>query len=106
LLYPLKELCTEDGGGGQHHVPAVLSPEKTRYPLYRRLGGAPRPVWSGAQNLALTGIRFPDPTAHSESLNRLSYPGRNESHAKANTLQRDMQGYSQSPGTFHKIGTF
>ena len=26
------------GVGGQHHAPAVLPPEKTRYPLYRRLG--------------------------------------------------------------------
>ena len=24
---------------GQRHVPAALPPEKTRYPLYRRLGG-------------------------------------------------------------------
>jgi hypothetical protein len=26
------------GVGGQHHAPAALSPGKTRYPLYRRLG--------------------------------------------------------------------
>jgi len=26
------------GVGGQHHAPAALSPEKDRYPLYRRLG--------------------------------------------------------------------
>jgi hypothetical protein len=25
--------------GGQRHVPAALPPEKTRYQLYRRLGG-------------------------------------------------------------------
>jgi len=25
--------------GGQHHAPAVILPGKTRYPLYRRLGG-------------------------------------------------------------------
>jgi hypothetical protein len=25
--------------GGQHHAPAALPPGKTRYPLYRRLGG-------------------------------------------------------------------
>ena len=28
------------GTGGQHHSPAALPPGKTRYPLYRRLGGA------------------------------------------------------------------
>jgi hypothetical protein len=28
-----------DGVGGKRHAPAALPPEKTRYPLYRRLGG-------------------------------------------------------------------
>jgi len=28
-----------DGVGGQRHAPAALLPGKTRYPLYRRLGG-------------------------------------------------------------------
>jgi hypothetical protein len=28
-----------DGVGGQRQAPATLPPEKTRYPLYRRLGG-------------------------------------------------------------------
>jgi hypothetical protein len=27
------------GVGGQRHAPAALHPGKTRYPLYRRLGG-------------------------------------------------------------------
>jgi len=27
------------GTGGHRHAPAVLPPENTRYPLYRRLGG-------------------------------------------------------------------
>jgi hypothetical protein len=31
-----------DGVGGKRHPTAVLSPGKTRYPLYRRLGG---PQW-------------------------------------------------------------
>jgi hypothetical protein len=28
-----------EGVGGQHHAPAALPPGKTRYPLYKRLGG-------------------------------------------------------------------
>ena len=28
-----------DGVGGHSHAPATLTPTKTRYPLYRRLGG-------------------------------------------------------------------
>jgi hypothetical protein len=31
-----------DGVGGQRHAPAGLPSGKTRYPLYRRLGGRPR----------------------------------------------------------------
>jgi hypothetical protein len=48
---------------GQRHAPAVG--KETRYPLYRR------PVWTGAEYLALTGIRSPDRPARSESLYRL-----------------------------------
>jgi hypothetical protein len=36
---------------------------------------APGPVWTGADNLAPTGIRSPDLPARSESLYRLGYPG-------------------------------
>jgi len=69
---------------------------KTRHTLYRRLGGpqgrsgqvrkdpahivqeagwASGQVWTGAENLAHTGIRSPDRPPRSESLYRLSYPG-------------------------------
>jgi hypothetical protein len=46
--------------GGQHHAPATLPPGKTRYPLYRRLGGPQgrsgrvRKIWPP------TGIRSPE----------------------------------------------
>jgi hypothetical protein len=40
-----------DGVGGQRHALAALPPGKTRYPLYRRLGG---PVRIGTENLAPT----------------------------------------------------
>ena len=36
---------------------------------------APGPVWTGAENLAATGIRSPDRLARSESLYRLRYRG-------------------------------
>jgi hypothetical protein len=63
------------GVGGQRHAPAALPTGMTRYPLYRRLGKAPGPVWKGIENLARTGIRSPDRPARSESLYRLRYPG-------------------------------
>jgi hypothetical protein len=56
--------------GGQRHAPAALTPGKTRYPLYRRLGGH-----QGADNLVPTGIRSPDRPSRSESLYRLNYRG-------------------------------
>ena len=37
--------------------------------------GAPGPVWTGAENIASTGIRFQDHPARSESLYGLSYLG-------------------------------
>ena len=46
---------------------------ETWYPLYRRLVG-PRPVWTGAENLAPSVIRSPDHSARSKSLYCLHYP--------------------------------
>ena len=39
------------GVDDQRHAPAALPPGKTRYPLYRRLGGLPRLVCMGAESL-------------------------------------------------------
>jgi hypothetical protein len=51
-----------------------LPPEKTRYPLYRRLGGPQGRYGQVRKNLAFTGIRSPDRPACNQSLYRLSYP--------------------------------
>ena len=53
--------------GGQRHAPADLLPGEA--------GWAPGPVWTGAENLAHNGIRYPDSPARSQSLYLLSYPG-------------------------------
>jgi hypothetical protein len=42
-------------------------------PIVQEAGWAPGPVWTGAKNVAPTGIRSPDHPARSESLYRLSY---------------------------------
>jgi len=60
-------------------VNATLRPlyplEIDRVPIVQEVGWAPGPVWADAENLALTGIRSPDPHARSESIYRLRYPG-------------------------------
>jgi hypothetical protein len=63
------------GVGGQGHAPAAFTPGKDPVPIVREDGWAPGPVWTGAENLAPTGIRSPDRPAHSESLYQLRYPG-------------------------------
>jgi hypothetical protein len=63
------------GVGGQRHAPAALPRERDPVPIVQEAGWAPGPVWKGAENVAPTGIRFPDRQARSESLYRLSYRG-------------------------------
>ena len=62
------------GVGGQLHSPTAFTPGKDPVPIIQEAGWAPGTVWTGAENLAPTGIRSPDLPARSESLYRLSYP--------------------------------
>jgi len=52
----------------------LFTPGKDPVPIVREVGWAAGPVWTGAENLAPTGIRSPDRPARSQSLYRLSYP--------------------------------
>jgi hypothetical protein len=65
------------GMGGQRHAAAAaaLPPEKTRYPLYSRLGGPQGRSGQVGKISPHTGIRSPDRPYRSESLYRLRYPG-------------------------------
>jgi hypothetical protein len=56
-------------------APAALTQENDPVPKVTDTGWVPGLVWAGAENLATTGIQFPDRPARSESLYRLSYPG-------------------------------
>jgi hypothetical protein len=60
---------------GQHHAPAAFTPGKDPVPIVQEAGWPSGPVWTGAENLAATGIRSPDFPARSKSLYRLRYPG-------------------------------
>ena len=56
----------------------TLPPGKTRYPLYRRLGG-PKGRFGQAENLTPTGIRSPDPPASSQISNGSTFNFKNTS---------------------------
>ena len=43
---------------GQQQAPASLYPGKDPVPIVQEAEWAPGPVWTGAENLAPTGIRF------------------------------------------------
>ena len=51
-----------------------LTPGKDPVPIVQEAGWASGPVWTGAANLAPTGIRSPDRPARRKSLYRLRYP--------------------------------
>jgi hypothetical protein len=55
----------------------LFTPGKEPVPIVQEAGWAPGPVWTGAKNLAPTGIRCPDRPARSQSLYQLSYPANN-----------------------------
>ena len=50
-----------------------LTPRKDPVPVVQEAGWASEPVWTGAENLAPTGIRSPDRPARRQSLYRLRY---------------------------------
>ena len=52
----------------------IFTPKKDPVPIVQEAGWSPGPVWTGAENLAPTGIRSPDRPARSQSLYRLRYP--------------------------------
>ena len=55
-----------DGGGWSTPRPGRFNPGKEPVPIVQQAGWVPGPVWTGAENLASTGIRFPDRPARSE----------------------------------------
>jgi len=52
-----------------------FTPGKDPVPIVQEAGWAPGPVWTGAENLAPTGIRFPDRPARSSVAIPTELPG-------------------------------
>jgi len=63
-----------DGLGGKRHAPAALPPGKSRYPMYRKLGGNQGRYGRVRKISSLTWIRSPDRPTRSELLYSLRYP--------------------------------
>jgi hypothetical protein len=62
------DLSTGRGEGVSVMPPPLSTPGKDPVPIVQEVGWAPGPVWAGAENLASTGIQFPDRPARSQSL--------------------------------------
>ena len=75
MALPLQDHGTRRGWGVSFTPRPLFNPGKDPVPIVQEVGWAPGPVWTGAENLAPTGIRSPDRPARSQSLYRLSYPG-------------------------------
>ena len=78
IALPFHDHGTRRGGEGVSVTPRPLfTPGNDPVPIVQEAGWAPGPVWTGAENRAPTGIRFPDLPARSQLLYRLSYPAHN-----------------------------
>ena len=75
------------GEGSASRPGRSLSLGKDPAPIVQEAGWTPGPVWTGAENLAPTGIRSPDRPARSQSLYRLSYPAHVSVYGLANEVE-------------------
>jgi len=61
---------------------------KDPVPIVQEAGWAPGPVWTGAENLAPTGIQSPDRPARSQSLYQLNFPTHTHMSSQSKILGR------------------
>ena len=66
---------TRRGWGISVTLRPLFTPGKDSLPIVQEAGWAPGPVWTVAENLAPTGIRFPDRPARCQSLYLTTLPG-------------------------------
>jgi hypothetical protein len=74
IALPFHDHGTRSGWGVSVTPQPLFTPGKDPVPIVQEAGWGPGPVWTGAGNLAPTGIRSPDRPARSQSLYRLRYP--------------------------------
>ena len=88
--FTLPSTSALDEVGGQCHTSETLPPGKTRYPLYRTLGGPQGRSGRVRKISPPTGIRSPYCPALSELLYRLSYRGPLPNIIRAIKFKKDM----------------
>ena len=74
IALPFHDCGTRRGWGVSVIHRPLFTPGKDPVPIVQEAGWDPGQVWTGAENLALTGIRSPDRPARRQSLYRLRYP--------------------------------
>ena len=74
ITLPFLDHGTRRGCGVSVTPRPLFTPGKDPVPIVHKAGWAPGPVWTGAENIAPTGIRSPERPARSHSLYRLRYP--------------------------------
>jgi len=71
-----------------------LTPGKDPVSIVQEAGWASGPVWTGAENLAPTGIQSPDRPAHRQSLYGLRYPAHYNTNNNIHTLHLSSHCHS------------
>jgi hypothetical protein len=80
IALPFHDHGTRRGWGVSVRPRSLFTPRKDPVPIVQEAGGVPRPVWTGAGNLAQTGIRYPDCPARIKSLYRQRYRAHTHTH--------------------------
>ena len=88
IALPFHDHGTRRGWGVSVTPRPFFTPGKDPVPIVQEAEWAPGLVWTGAENLAPTGIRSPDRPARSQSLYRLRYPAHWEKLCNAIKLGR------------------
>jgi hypothetical protein len=85
---------TRRGWGVSVTPQPLFTPGKDPVFIVQEAGWTTGPVWTGAENLALTGIRSPDRPARSQSLYRLRYPAHSSGCCSSkNVLRMEVRAY-------------
>jgi hypothetical protein len=97
IALPFHDHDTRRGWGVSVTPRPLFTPGKDPVPNVQKAGWASGPFWTGAENLAPTGIRSPDRPARSQSLYRLRYPAHNISPR----LVQNLNMWSMKKSKYH-----